>query len=421
MNRDLVILLSLTLLFNVVGCEGKKTKVDKVVLRYVSFEVMPSQVATHRAIVDKFNESQKDIFVKLEIAHRGTEEILTQIAGGNAPDVFLWSVEYVYSLVKRGALLELTPFLKSSDININDYFTELFDLVTLHLDERLYAFPMGWGVEALAYNKDLFDKAGIAYPDENWTWNDFVNAAQKLTVRENGRVVQYGTIMPSDHVVLLSFGAKRFNDNLTRCTLDSQEAKDAFQFLVDLSDKYKVIPNLSSMSWREQYRTAIDMFMNKRVAMYMAASFQFEALSKLTNIRWDIAPIPRFDGRKRRSAPGLNTLVIYSKTKYPEQAWKFIKFACGKEGLQLLGKNTIPAHKGVAYENFCTPPPEHIRVIIDQYEESSPHPEGYTDWGREFLENVYFTELEKMLLGLQSVDETVKNMVKEGEKFLRPQ
>ncbi len=425
MRRALTVLLGMALIICFAGCKGRNASSGagsgkRITLRYVSYEYLPSQIAVQNKIIDAFNQSQDRITVKMEIAEK-TEKILTQLAGGesSAPDVFLWFSAHVYDLAKKGALLQLDPYIQKSQIDLNDYFPGLFDILRTGLDNKLYAFPTAWGAEALAYNKTLFDKAGIPYPDDKWTWDDFVKAAQKLTVRQDGRVMQYGTTLPPDHIVLVSHGAKRFNDNLTRCVVNSPESKKGFQFLVDLGSKYKVIPSVASLPRGEQYQTALDMFMTGKVAMFIISSHQLEALNKATAFEWDVSPIPRYDKKPRTAAPGINTLVIYSKTKYPDECWEFIKFFCGPEGQRLLGRNCVPAHKETAYKYFLSPPPENLRIMLDQYERTTVHPEGHTAWGREYLENVYYRELDKMLLGLATVDEGTEIMYKEGERFLK--
>jgi len=400
------------------GCK-RESGGGKVTLRYMTYEYLPSQVVIHEAIVDAFNKSQDRITVKLQVEQRGTEKILTQIAGGAAPDVFMWFNTNIYDLARKGALLEMTPYIKSSKIDFNDYFSGMFRLVQFNVGDKIYGFPMSWGAEAIIYNKDLFDRAGLPYPAEGMNWEGFARTAQKLTVTKDGRVVQYGTTLPSDYNVLLGFGAKRFNDNLTRCVLDSPEAKKALQFLVDLGDKYKAIPSVASLPRGEQWQTAMDMFMTGKIAMYITSSFQLQALSNIQGFRWDIAPLPRYPGKKRLMAPGINTLAIYAGTKHPQEAWEFVKFACGPEGEKFLGKNCIPSHKKTAEKYFLVPPPENIGVIIDQFEGETILAEGYTSWGREYVETVYRAELDKMLLGLQSVEETASNMTREGNKFLK--
>ncbi len=410
--------LSLLILIAAIGFGCRQQEAGKkIVLYYMTYETMPAQVATHQAIVDAFNKSQDQITVKL-MADGSSQKIMVSIAGGVAPDVFMWFNANIYDLARRGALLEMTPYIKASEIDFEDYFPGMFRLVQFGMGEDIYGFPMSWGAGAIAYNKDLFDQAGVPYPAEGMTWYDFARTARKLTVAKDGRVVQYGTTLPADHDILLGFGAKRFDDDLTRCVLDSPEAKKAFQFLVDLQDKYKAIPRVAALSRAEQWRTAMQMFMTGRVAMYLASSFQLQALSEIRDFRWDVAPIPRYPGKKRLSAPGINTLAIYSRTKYPQEAWEFIKFACGPEGLKFLGKNCIPAHKATAEKYFLTPPPDSIEIIIDQFEGETLMAESYTSWGDQYLETVYRPELDKMLMGLQSVEQTIANMTAEGNKLL---
>ena len=56
------------------------------------------------------------------------------------------------------------------------------------MDGNLYAMPDRGGALILYYNKDMFDGAGISYPTKDWTWVEFLDAAQKLTVRDGDAV-----------------------------------------------------------------------------------------------------------------------------------------------------------------------------------------------------------------------------------------
>jgi multiple sugar transport system substrate-binding protein len=56
----------------------------------------------------------------------------------------------------------------------------------------MYAFPDNVQTMALFYNKDLFDKAGVKYPDDSWTWDDAMAVADKLTVRSGKKTTQWG-------------------------------------------------------------------------------------------------------------------------------------------------------------------------------------------------------------------------------------
>ena len=57
---------------------------------------------------------------------------------------------------------------------------------------QVHGMPITADAVVIYYNKDMFDKAGVAYPTENWEWNDLVEAAKKLTVKSGNNTVQYG-------------------------------------------------------------------------------------------------------------------------------------------------------------------------------------------------------------------------------------
>lgn len=408
------------MLVSLAGCGKRNVSGNRVTLRYVTYEYMPSQIKVQQNIIDAFNSSQDRITVKMEVAER-TEKILVQLAGGksSAPDVFLCYSGDVNTMAEKGAILQLDPLVKASGIKKSDYFPQLFETLTANPGKKLYAFPTSWASEALAYNIDLFDKAGVAYPDASWTWDDFRKAAQKLTIQENGRVTQYGASTVPEHIIMNSFGAKFFSDDMTKCNMNAPEIKAAFQYIIDLDRKYKVVPSMASQPRQEQLKSGLDMFLTRRVGMYIVTSFQLEALSKVNNLRWDVAPIPRYEGKKRIMSPGVNTLVIYSGTAHPKEAWEFIKFFSGPVGQRMLGKNCVPARRDIANKYFLQPPPKHLRVMIDQYEGINLNTWAGTTWGNQYLREVYSPKVDELLLGLTTVDNAIQIMQTKGEKYMK--
>lgn len=421
MKRMLCLCISIAMLACLAGCGKRSESGDRVTLRYVTYEYMPSQIKVQQNIIDAFNRSQDRIRVNMEVAEK-PEKILVQLAGGknSAPDVFLCFSGDVNTMAEKGAILPLDSYIAASGVKKTDYFPELFEALTANPEKKVYAFPVSWGAEALAYNRDIFDKAGVAYPNESWTWDDFRKTAQKLTIQKNGRVVQYGAASVPEHIILGSFGVRFFSDDMTKCSIDTPETRAAFQYLVDLDRKYKVVPNVASQPRAEQLKSGLDMFMTGRVGMYIVSSFQLEALGKAGNLHWDVAPIPRYKDYKRVMSPGINTLVLCSSSSHPKEAWEFVKFYCGPEGQRMLGKNCVPANKGIAYKYFLQPPPEHLRVMIDQYEKVVLNTWAGTTWGNQYLRDVYSPKLDELLLGLTTVDKAVPAMQTGGEKYMKP-
>lgn len=119
--------------------------------------------------------------------------LLDAMAAGNRPDVALLDVSDVPVLADRGMLLDLTPYLSRVGVTLGDYDSTV--LSAFRRGRGIYALPTGYSPLIVAYNKDLFDRAGQSVPSDDWTWDDFLALAKRLT-RDNdhdGRTDQWGT------------------------------------------------------------------------------------------------------------------------------------------------------------------------------------------------------------------------------------
>ena len=95
-----------------------------------------------------------------------------------------------------------------------------------------------------------------------------------------------------------------------------------------------------------------------------------------------------------------------------------MKFACGEPGTSILGggRNCVPSIPQVAYSTFCSPPPENIRVFVDILDYGVPLPK--VTWVEEFYEHVIPQQIDLLFLGRQSVEDTIKKIVVEGNKYV---
>lgn len=108
------------------------------------------------------------------------------------PDIaFLWPTP---KYAAQGVLENLDTYIANSNYDLNDYWPGLLESASYA--GSVYGFPRDIGVDILYYNKDIFDAAGVAYPDDTWTWTTFMDAAEKLTVKDaNGTTTQYALAM----------------------------------------------------------------------------------------------------------------------------------------------------------------------------------------------------------------------------------
>jgi hypothetical protein len=199
------------------GCGRQADK--RVVITFASAEAGAEQIAIMQKIIGRFEKAHPGIKVKLDW---GTtqQKILTQIAGGNPPDVFMWW-SGITDLAKRDVLLPLNRFVDREGIDMEQYYKCLVDYYTF--DGRLYAFPMQLKTNCIIYNKDIFDKAKVAYPQENWTWDDYCRIAEKLTGDSDNDGIRdrFGANTVLWFEWLLWSGCSVLDNDGKKCILDS--------------------------------------------------------------------------------------------------------------------------------------------------------------------------------------------------------
>ncbi len=288
------------------------------------------------------------------------------------PDVFNMSSGYLEEWVKNGKLLDITKFVEN-DLDKDKFYFNLFEAgkILSHTD-RYYAVPFALVVTVLFYNKDAFDEAGLEYPNENWTWFDFLNAAIRLTKDKDGDGTPdqwgywfYGRYANVDPWVYANGG--RYIDRETMRFDPNDQAIQAMKFLVDLTTKYKVSPRPKDMKGVK----AKNVFPLGMAAMWVDGSWNIENNRKIIagKFRWGIAPVPKGPCGKEDVAYGWpDFIVISSRTKHPKEAWEFAKFMAG-EGLTMdmymAGK--IPSYKPLteskAFDEEGKQPPEKGKVL----------------------------------------------------------
>ncbi len=133
------------------------------------------------------------------------------------------------------SFLDLTDKIESSEkVNLDNYYKDIAELY--QYDGKTYAIPKDYDTIALWYNKKMFDDAGIAYPDETWTWQTFADAAKKLT-KEDGS--QYGTAIPATfnqdgyYNLIYDMGGYIVSDDKKKSGWDDPKTIEAMQWLYD--------------------------------------------------------------------------------------------------------------------------------------------------------------------------------------------
>ncbi len=372
------------------GTMTRRSKAQGTPLRVAVYQE-PARVEVQRRFIEAFEAAHPDIPVELESADFSTyyTRLNTNLAAGRAPDVFMMSGAYFYAGAMRNAFKDLGPYLEQAGIDLGDYFTEnensLYQGKTLAVPEEL-------DILALAYNKDLFDEAGVDYPTNEWNWDDLLEAATKLTrTTDDGRqtygIYSVNNIQEMWGNLVKENGGSFLTADMKQAAINTPESQEAIQFAVDLIHEYKVSPTAQGVSSLPGYiESGGSPFMTGLVAMKFQGNYELGVLLESDAFAWDVVTMP-----ERKIKGGLawsQAWVMYEKTQQPDAAWQFIEFMLSQEANQVISdtpnKGQCPPLKSAAYDGaYGQPPPENMKAFLDGYEYKQSfefHP-GWLEWG----------------------------------------
>ncbi len=223
--------------------------------------------------------------------------------------------------------MNLGPLIeKDKGFDLNDFYSKVVDLCKF--EGRLYALPREFASVVMFFNKTMFDKYGVEHPRPDWTWDDFLEVAQRLTkdTDGDGRVDQWGYIGGLEWEAVRNSwiwqaGGNVFNDDLTESLMDSPEAIKAVQFVTDLVTKYHVSPRPG-----HQHQDTLKMFKSGKLAMFPHSRPIVPAIREIKTFQWDVAHLPT--GKERVTLIGTCGYAISAQTRYPQEAWEFLKYGC---------------------------------------------------------------------------------------------
>lgn len=334
------------------GCASKDRN-EKINLRFSHFA---EDIEPFKEVIKEFEKRNPEIRVRVEEIPGATilEKIKIEISSGDAPDVFVWDDEPYLALVVRGALLCLDQYIKRDKYDLHDFFEPAVEICKYK--GKMYGIPMDGTAEVIFYNKTLFDKRKVPYPDRDWDWEKFVDTAKRLTrdMDGDGKIDQWGYLtnygwFPEWLPWIWGAGGSVLDETKSYCVIDSPEAISGLKFYSGLALVHQVSPRVveakvAGMSPAQAFQTG-------RVAMHGAVPQVLRQFRDAKGFRWDVCLYPKGPkGRVSRytSCP----YVIFSGTKHPEEAWKLVKFLASPEiERKLVKKFKFPVRKSVAYSD----------------------------------------------------------------------
>ena len=296
-----------------------------------------SQRDAMQALADAYHEKNPDVTIEVQVT--SWDEYWTKLeaaaGAGNLPDVFWMHTNYILTYADNGMLADVTDIY---DDDTYSHYSEVSIANTMGSDGRMYGIPKDKDTVCLVYNKEMFDAAGVSYPDDTWTWDDLTAASAQIYEKTG----KYGYMAYADDQLgywnfVYQNGGYILNEDKTAAGFDQPATIEAMEFYIGLQDN----------DWCPDQKYFAETapgnaFFSEQGAMFLEGTWNL--LSEMKNYpdmqgKWDVAVLPKApnpvsgDGRATIS----NGLCYATSAKNQDNAivMDFLKWLGTEEAQQI--------------------------------------------------------------------------------------
>lgn len=264
-------------------------------------------------------------------------KILQGAAANTLPDVILIDNPWNSAMADQGVLADITE-----QVNAWGQFDQFYPgpKASATWKGRIYGVPNESNCLIMYYNKDLLDAAGLTPPR---TWDDLRTAARKLT--KPHEVYGFATSMTKSENAVFVFESLLWQAGADLNTLDSPEALQAMNFLVDLVKDGSL--SKESLNW--DLRAGVTQLVNGRAAIAFDGTWDAPWVRDNMKANWDVALLPAGPKGNASNLGGENWSIT-SGTSHPDEAWKLIQFVSAQDRLlpDLIESGQLPSRRDIA-------------------------------------------------------------------------
>ena len=322
-----------------------------------------NQLAGLQQIADEWTE-ESGVKVKINVVDWDNYWTLLEAgaSGGQMPDVFWMHSNTAQMYMENDLLLNLDDYIAKDDaIDLANYYEGVVDLYNRDDNGSQYALPKDHDTIALLYNKAIFDKYGVEYPTDDWTWEDVRDAATKITEAGKADGVYGYAINTSNNQdgwynIIYDYGGQVITDDHKGTTIGSDEAKAGMEMLrqiLEVAAPQTVVAETGTDS----------LFNSGLTAMITQGSWMINTFYKAEHhddYAWAMLPYADVNGNgqcdkgERYSAYNGLGWAAAANTADPDAAYSLISYFCSEKAQKeqaALGV-TMGGMKGVS-EDFA--------------------------------------------------------------------
>jgi len=319
-----------------------------------------SSTPEFKALADGFHAAHTNVTVQLKEydATNYDTQMIADLAAHSAPDVYvIKNLKNFYTYQSGGQLVDVSDVAKSLGSGVGG-------LSDYQVDGKTYAIPYRQDSWVLFYNKSLFDKAGVSYPDGSWTWDKYVSVSEQLTTALKGK----GAKAVGDYQHVWQSTVQGF---ALAQTPGAKLTSGQFGYLKPYYDRALALqsagaqPSFGTVSTNKLTYQA--QFGKQQAAMMLMGTWYIATLLKqqktgdADTFPWAIAPAPQYDASTAGTSAtpvtfgdptglGINPAISADKAA---AAKSFLEYAAGVQGAKALaGIGITPADTAAVADTF---------------------------------------------------------------------
>lgn len=384
------------ILLGLVGCNPQPPA--KSIQIQLSTWGSAQEISVLKSLLKDFERSHPKIQVQLlHIPENYYQKLHILVAGDMAPDVIFTNSLSFPIYASQGIFRDLRPYLGTQQgvlstkqpSDVSDGMSEaLFYPQALNAftwkqpngKSMLGALPRDISNVVVFYNRDLFRQAGLAEPQPGWTWEQFRETAERLTldVNNDGDPDQFGVSFYSTPPLfwlpfVWSAGGDLFSPDLRHFTLNEPKALEGLRFYADLRNKWHVAPKKVESGGASMSQ----LFLQQKVVMLVSGRWSVPVFREQAKFRWDVVPLPVGPSGQSRVGIDASGYAISAKSKHPAESFELIRFLLSKTSVRTVTESglIVPARPDVATSAAFLSPgqaPAHGQVFLDVIPQGVP-------------------------------------------------
>lgn len=284
----------------------------------------PEEEELLRQALEAFQSEFPDITVNYEpIAADYLIKLQTDIAAGNAADVFYLQIEFAQDFMSRGVVLPLDDYMAADGVSDSDYYPGLIS--AFKWDGQTYGLPKDWSPLGMVYDTAGLEAAGVTAPPTTWD-----------ELRETGQALLDTNGMPGivldpnfDRFVLFLYqaGGNVTNEDVTEITLDAPEVTEALEYFYGL---YQDGITATSADIGAQWPG--DAFAQGLAQIVFEGNWMFPFLNtNAPDKEYGVAEPPA--GAQKGTPAFTVAYSIFDGTPNPDAAWALVRYMTGPDGM----------------------------------------------------------------------------------------